>query len=331
MVTRFFRRGSLCRIMALAVLLAGVRAATALPWWAADLDLRDLRGLQAVVEKIGLSLPEAVGIALDDFDPETAWQIWTGVQRALQAASIEDLAELQPAVRALLQEAKRRPRFAPHAVWLEARIEYFDEARRVVATPAPPPRAPAPTPPRPAPPPKASAARAADPLIWRQRVALRAKPDGAGRTVPALKSVFRRNGVPEALVWMAEVESSMNSAARSPAGAVGLFQLMPATARQLGVNPDARPDERLDPLKNADAASRYLRYLYRRFRSWPLVLAAYNAGEGRVARLLRETGAGGYDAIAARLPLETRMYVPRVLETVRAREGLDPAGLPPPG
>jgi membrane-bound lytic murein transglycosylase D len=136
--------------------------------------------------------------------------------------------------------------------------------------------------------------------------------------------------VPDAWVWIAEVESSMNPAARSPAGAVGLFQLMPATARHLGLRPEANTDERLDPLKNADAAARYLRHLHRRFRSWPLTLAAYNAGEGRVSRLLRETGRADFEAIRDRLPLETRMYVPRVIETVRLREGIDPAALPAP-
>ena len=63
----------------------------------------------------------------------------------------------------------------------------------------------------------------------------------------------------------------------------------------------------------------------------PLTLAAYNAGEGRVARLLRETGGKDYDTIAARLPAETRMYVPRVIETVRRRAGTDPLALPAPG
>lgn len=325
--------------MAVLAVLTGGPAVSALPWSAADLDLQDLRELQRALDRLGVALPEVMGLALDDFDPETARRVWAGVQRALQEASLEDLAELQPAVRALWQEARRRPRFAPYAVWLEARMDYFDEARRVVSTPAPP-RPPAPPSTRPLPrpppttrpsPPKSPSARASDPLIWRVRVARRPKPAAADRVVPALKTVFRRNRIPEALAWLAEVESSLNPAARSPAGAVGLFQLMPATARHLGVNPDGNPDERLDPLKNADAASRYLGYLYRRFRSWPLALAAYNAGEGRVARLLRETGGADYDAIAARLPLETRMYVPHVLETIRAREGLDPASLPPPG
>lgn len=321
-------------MLLVAVAAVAAPAEAALPWWVRQLDLSDPRAVRDSLERLGIPLPEAIGEILDEFDPETVNRWWVLLERTLQEASIEDLAELQPVARALLAEAKRRPRFAAYALWLEARMDYFDEARRLVATPPPP--AP-PTPPRPTTPParpptptRPAAVRVGDPLVWRQRVVRRPRPPAADRIAPALRSVFRQNGVPEALIWVAEVESGMNPAARSPAGAVGLFQLMPNTARHLGVNPDARPDERLDPLKNADAAARYLRHLHRRFRDWPLALAAYNAGQGRVARLLRETGGADFAAIAPRLPLETRMYVPRVLETIRVREGVDPATLPPP-
>jgi membrane-bound lytic murein transglycosylase D len=163
---------------------------------------------------------------------------------------------------------------------------------------------------------------------WRQRVAKRDAPAAAADVLPAIKAAFAAEGLPVELVWVAEVESSMNPSARSPVGAVGLFQLMPKTAVSLGLS--LRPeDERLDPRANARAAAKYLRSLHGRFDSWPLALAAYNAGQGRVSSLCRKHGRS-FDAIVEHLPLETRLYVPRVLETVRARTGADPETLPGP-
>ena len=142
-----------------------------------------------------------------------------------------------------------------------------------------------------------------------------------------MRPVFRAEQVPEALVWVAEVESTFNPSARSPAGAVGLYQLMPATARSLGLSTH-NPDERLDAEANAAAAARYFRILHNRFGSWPLVFAAYNCGEGRVSKALKRSGSREYAAIAQLLPLETRMYVPRVQETLRLRAGIAPSSMP---
>jgi len=165
--------------------------------------------------------------------------------------------------------------------------------------------------------------------VWKKEVAVRPRPPAAAELVPVIKSAFRAERTPEALVWIAEVESSMDPGARSPRGAVGLFQLMPGTARSLGLSLTPK-DERTDPVRSAQAAARLLRRLHGRFGSWPLTLAAYNAGEGRVGALLRERRATAFDEISDGLPIETRMYVPRVLETIRAREGIDPDRLPAP-
>jgi membrane-bound lytic murein transglycosylase D len=164
---------------------------------------------------------------------------------------------------------------------------------------------------------------------WRRRVASHPLPRQAAAQAPRLQAIFEAERLPACLVWVAEVESGFNPDARSPAGAVGLYQLMPATARSLGLT-TVDPDQRLDPESNARAAARYLRHLYRRFGDWPLVLAAYNGGEGRVAGALRRHGATRFDAIAPHLSLETRMYVPRVLETIRLRAGIAPDAIPPP-
>ena len=157
--------------------------------------------------------------------------------------------------------------------------------------------------------------------IWVRELKDRPLPPLAEDYVPRLKQIFAAEKMPPELVWVAEVESSFNPQARSPAGAVGLFQLMPTTARalRLSLQPE---DERLQPGKSARAAARHLRHLYERFGDWRLALAAYNAGETRVDELLRKYKARTFDGIADRLPAETQMYVPKVEGTLRKREGL---------
>ena len=146
-------------------------------------------------------------------------------------------------------------------------------------------------------------------------------PPGAQTYVSRLKPIFVAEGVPAELVWLAEVESGFDTRARSPIGAAGLFQLMPETAKSLGLA--LTPwDQRLEPEKNARAAARYLKYLYGTFRDWRLSVAAYNAGEGLLSRLLEKRGAHSYDEIAADLPAETQMYVPKVEATILRREGI---------
>src|SRR5690606_27267521 len=118
--------------------------------------------------------------------------------------------------------------------------------------------------------------------------------------------------------------------ARSPAGAAGLYQLMPATARSLDLSVTWLRGERLHPEKNARAAAKYLRQLHARFKDWPLVLAAYNAGEPRVSNLLKKHRAKTFDGIANYLPSETQMYVPKVEAVIRKREGRSLADLKMP-
>ncbi len=198
----------------------------------------------------------------------------------------------------------------------------------VAAPPKPPVRTPRPPPPAEVE--KKRVETATSRTQWRKRVAGRAKPVSAAELVPVLKRAFRSAGVPEELVWVAEVESTMNPEARSPRGAVGLYQITAPTARTLGLSLSPT-DERKDPARSAAAAATYLRRLHGRFGSWPLALAAYNCGEGRISGLLKKKGATSFEGISDSLPMETRMYVPRVLETVRLREGIDPDRLPPPG
>lgn len=131
-----------------------------------------------------------------------------------------------------------------------------------------------------------------------------------------LAAILHEQGLPASLVSVAAVESGFNPQALSPKGARGLWQLMPATARRFGLVVSATRDERTDPVKSTVAAAQYLKSLHSQFGSWPLALAAYNAGEERVQRSLELSGARDFWTLsrASALPAETLHYVPAVLE-----------------
>ena len=135
--------------------------------------------------------------------------------------------------------------------------------------------------------------------------------------------------MPKELIYLAMIESGFNPTAKSPVQARGLWQFMSPTAREYGLTVRGRVDERINPARSTDAALTYLSKLHDRFGSWYLAFAAYNTGQGRVARVMKqETGkTKGTDAdfyrIAHRLPKETRDYVPKMIAA--ARIGSDPA------
>ena len=268
---------------------------------------------------------------------------WNSVERTLAEGSLEELAWLRPEIEATLGYLEQWPAAAPYADWLRQQVDYFAVAEEVVAAePAlahrpKPAKAPPPlvlparpvAPVTPAPGIRKTAARARTAEVWRKRIQQRPLPKQAGRLIPILKEVFREEGVPEALVWLAEVESTLDPQARNPVGAAGLFQFMPPTAQRFGLR-TASPDDRLDPEKSARAAARYLRFLHGQFGSWPLALAGYNAGEGRVGRCLKKSGIRSLEAIADDLPVETQLYVPKVAAVIELREGQVLEKLSPP-
>lgn len=142
-----------------------------------------------------------------------------------------------------------------------------------------------------------------------------------------IRSKLRERGLPEELLYLAMIESGLSPGAVSPVEAVGIWQFMDPTARQLGLRVDEYVDERRDPVRATDAALDYLEALYERFGSWYLAAAAYNAGPGRVERVLalHADGRTGdeelYWEVLAHLPRETREYVPRlVAATILANE-----------
>lgn len=132
--------------------------------------------------------------------------------------------------------------------------------------------------------------------------------------------ILSEEGVPLALLAIARVESNFNPLALSPKGALGLWQLMPETARRYGLRVDAGRDERLDAEKSTRAAARYLRDLHAQFGSWDLALAGYNAGEDVVERAIKRSKTRNFNLLAqaGMLPLETRNYVPAVLSAMDA-------------
>ncbi len=274
-------------------------------------------------------------------------QQWDEFAARLQTASEGDdlgaLAESAPQARAALAALQFFPEYADYADWLKARLDGLEAAEQI-ADPKPAVPPPAPTPPAKTPAPTAAPGEATprppkpsaeppQPIPHYERFLARARataaPGRAAALLPPLRAAFIAEGVPPELVWLAEAESTFNPAARSPAGARGLYQLMPETARSLGLS-TFLPDDRTDPEKSARAAARLLRAHYEKFGSWPLALAAYNAGAGRVTRLLEKTSSKTYAGIAAALPAETRLYVPKVCALVTARAGVTPDKIPAP-
>lgn len=123
---------------------------------------------------------------------------------------------------------------------------------------------------------------------------------------------LKRFNLPEWLIWLPLLESGYRSQAVSPAGAVGLWQLMPDTARRFGLVVSATQDDRYDVSKSTQAALRYLAWLQMHFNGdWALVLAAYNAGENTIDTAQHKAKLDDYCDLM--LPEETQHYVPRFI------------------
>lgn len=142
--------------------------------------------------------------------------------------------------------------------------------------------------------------------VWARKV---------GRYTPAMVAELAKAGLPRDLVWLSLIESGHNPTIYSAAGAAGLWQFIPDSARMYGLTVDRWVDERLDPMRSTQAAGKYLSDLYQRFGSWELAMAAYNMGHGGLARSVVKYNTNDFwklSTLEAALPWETALYVPKV-------------------
>ncbi len=157
--------------------------------------------------------------------------------------------------------------------------------------------------------------------------------------IPYILDQLDKHGLPQDLVLLPFSESGYNSLAYSWAGAAGMWQFMPSTGKRYGLRVDWWIDERRDPYLATEAAIKYLKYLHSLFGDWYLALAAYNAGEGKIARALKTTNSKDFFELAeknhtiknyrTRLRKETKDYVPKFIAISKIFRNLDELGFEP--
>jgi membrane-bound lytic murein transglycosylase D len=280
-----------------------------------EVDVGDLIG--AAQQFAQENLDPSVLAALQNVDQQQVQDFLNRYQEYLRGDDVLDVAQLKNAANAILPLLDEHEETQPYAAWLRSRLDYFEAAEELNAA-NPPPK---PEPGKPAPR-RANPTFKAEQEIWVKKISPRPWPKGAAEMVPKLKNIFLAERVPAALVWLAEVESGFNARAQSPTGALGLFQLMPTTAKGLGLSLWPR-DQRRQPEAAATAAAKYLHELHEKFGDWRLAVASYNCGAGTVEKSLKRYRAKSFEQIAPHLPAETQMYVPKVEATILHREGLE--------
>lgn len=133
----------------------------------------------------------------------------------------------------------------------------------------------------------------------------------ANRYFPIIEPILKENGIPDDFKYLMVIESSLNVLAKSPSGAAGLWQIMPATARELGLEVNNNIDERYHIEKSTRAACKYFKQAYAKYGDWMSVSAAYNAGQGRISKQLDKQLAD--HAMDLWLVEETSRYMFRLL------------------
>jgi membrane-bound lytic murein transglycosylase D len=141
----------------------------------------------------------------------------------------------------------------------------------------------------------------------------------SGKYMEKILADLKEAGLPEELAWLPLIESGFKVRALSRARALGLWQFIPSTGYKFGLKRDRWVDERLNPEKATAAAIAYMKELHNIFGDWTTVLAAYNCGEGRVMKKIRNQKINYLDNfwdLYQQLPRETARYVPRFLATL---------------
>ncbi|MBR5532476.1 MAG: lytic transglycosylase domain-containing protein [Bacteroidales bacterium] len=133
----------------------------------------------------------------------------------------------------------------------------------------------------------------------------------ANRYFPIIKPIIEEMGLPADFIYLAAIESSLNPRAQSPAKAVGLWQIMPATAKEYGLEVNDNVDERYNIIKSTRAACEYLKKAYEKYGSWITAAASYNAGQNRIStEMTRQLQNHAFDLW---LNVETSRYMFRLM------------------
>lgn len=145
----------------------------------------------------------------------------------------------------------------------------------------------------------------------------------AQNVFPMIDGVLAQNSLPKELKYLAVIESALNNHARSRVGAVGPWQFMSYTGREMGLTISGSRDDRKDWVRSTHAAAKYLKELYEDLDDWLLVIAAYNSGPRPVLRAINRTGSTNFWDIKPYLPRETQNHVMAFVATATIFEKLD--------
>lgn len=135
--------------------------------------------------------------------------------------------------------------------------------------------------------------------------------------IPMIRDIIAKEQIPEIFLYLAMAESNFSPHATSSQKAAGLWQFMPSTAKKYGLKIDEYIDERRDPVKSTKSAIKYIKYLYSQLGKWYLAAMAYNCGESRVKRAIKEAKSDNIaillDEKKKYIPKETRRYIKKIL------------------
>jgi membrane-bound lytic murein transglycosylase D len=134
-------------------------------------------------------------------------------------------------------------------------------------------------------------------------------------TFKTIQKILVKRGIPAGLMYLAIVESELKNSATSGAGAAGIWQLMPETARTFGLQVNGKTDQRRHTYQSSVAVAGYLKELYNQFDDWLLVVAAYNCGAGNVYKAIKLSGSREFWKLQRFLPAETRAHVKHFIAT----------------